>query len=206
MTSLRLTLALLLALVLAPSSALGATKDVIRDCQDGSISGKYSQKDFNDALRNIPTDVDEYTDCRDVIRRAQLGSAGGSAGGAAAGAGGGANTSGGVPVVPAGGGTGGGSSDALLAAASPAEQKAVREATGGGGTVPVAIAGRLISPKAQGLSPAGSANVVPTPLIVALALLGAGLLVPLVRSGRTQLVPAIRGVRARVGARRAGTA
>lgn len=202
MTPLRLTLALLLALVLVPASALGATEDVIRDCQDGSISGKYSQKDFNDALRNIPTDVDEYTDCRDVIRRAQLGAADGSAGGT----GGGVNTSGAVPVVPAGGGTGGGSSDALLAAASPAEQKAVREAAGGSGGVPVAIAGRLISPNGQGLSPAGSANVVPTPLIVALVLLGVGLLIPLARSARTELAPAIRGVRARVGARRARAA
>ncbi len=200
MTSLRLALALLLAALLAPASALGSTQDVIRDCQDGSISGTYSQQDFNDALRNIPTDVDEYTDCRDVIRRAQLGSAGGSSGTS----GGGANTSGGVPVVPAGGG-GGGSSDALLASATPAEQQAVREATGDGGTAPVAIAGQLVSPKGQGLSPAGSANVVPTPLIVALVLLGIALLVPLARSTRGRFVPAIRGARARVGSRRTPT-
>lgn len=154
MTPLRFTLVLLAALALAPASAFGSAKDVIKDCQDGSISGKYSQKDFNDALNSIPTDVDEYTDCRDVIRRAQLGSAGGSSGSSAApgvpGApGGGAGTSGGAPVVPEGGGTVGGA-EALLATASPAEQKAVREAMASGGTAPVTIAGQKVSADGQG--------------------------------------------------------
>lgn len=201
MTPLRITLTLLIALVLAPASAFGAAKDVIKDCEDGSISGTYSQKDFNDALRNIPTDVDEYSDCRDVIRRAQLGSAGGSAGSS----GGGANTSGGIPVVPAGGG-GSGGAEALLATASPAEQKAVRDAISGGGTTPVAIAGRMISPKGQGLSLDGAANVVPTPLIVVLVLLALGLLAGLASAGRARLLPAIRGARARVNIRRNATA
>lgn len=48
--------------------------------------------------------------------------------------------------------------------------------------------------------------MLPTPLIVALVLLGLGLLLPLARAGRTHLPTAIRGVRARVSARRDATA
>ena len=63
-------LATLAALAGTPSGAIADSTAVIRDCQDGRINGKYSQKEFADAMRNIPTDVDEYTDCRDVISRA----------------------------------------------------------------------------------------------------------------------------------------
>ncbi len=66
----------LLALALAapaPASPAG----VIRDCsEDGVLNGKYSQSDLDGALEQLPSDLDEYTDCRAVIRRAQLGSAG----------------------------------------------------------------------------------------------------------------------------------
>ena len=50
---------------------------MIRDCsEDGVLNGKYSQSELDGALEQLPSDLDEYTDCRAVIRRAQLGSAG----------------------------------------------------------------------------------------------------------------------------------
>ena len=50
---------------------------MIRDCsEDGVLNGKYSQSELDGALEQLPSDLDEYTDCRSVIRRAQLGSAG----------------------------------------------------------------------------------------------------------------------------------
>ena len=56
----------------APASASG--NDVIKDCvRNGRLSKQYSQQEYRSALANLPTDVDEYTDCRDIIRRAQLG-------------------------------------------------------------------------------------------------------------------------------------
>ena len=63
----------LLALALiAPSSAYAGSRErILRDCQDGQMDGHYSQKEYADALSHMPTDVDEYTDCRDVIRGAQ---------------------------------------------------------------------------------------------------------------------------------------
>jgi hypothetical protein len=51
--------------------------DVIRDCsEDGVLDGKYSHSEIEKALEQLPSDLDEYTDCRSVIRGAQLGSAG----------------------------------------------------------------------------------------------------------------------------------
>jgi uncharacterized membrane protein YgcG len=97
---------------------------LIRDCQDGTISGRYSAKDFTRALRDIPTDVDEYTDCRDVIRRAQLGAAGGggSTGGGGSAGGGDAGAAGGGAGSPGGGGEGRAPTAArVLASASPQE-------------------------------------------------------------------------------------
>ena len=68
-------LALLLVAVLA-APALASPTSVIRDCsEDGVLNGKYSQSELDGALEQLPSDLDEYTDCRSVIRRAQLGSA-----------------------------------------------------------------------------------------------------------------------------------
>jgi hypothetical protein len=59
-------------------TALGSAISVIRDCsEDGVLNGKYSSSELERALDQLPSDLDEYTDCRAVIRRAQLGSAGG---------------------------------------------------------------------------------------------------------------------------------
>ena len=45
------------------------------------FNGHYSHGDLTKALDQLPSDLDEYTDCRAVIRSAQLGSAGGTHGG-----------------------------------------------------------------------------------------------------------------------------
>jgi hypothetical protein len=69
--------AVLAALAVAAPVAAGSATGVIRDCsEDGALNGKYSPADLDRALEQLPSDLDEYTDCRAVIRRAQLGSAG----------------------------------------------------------------------------------------------------------------------------------
>jgi len=170
----------LAALSAAPAVALADSAAIFRDCQDGKIDGKYTQREFSTALRNIPTDADEYSDCRDVIRRAQLGAAGGSgaSGGGAAGGGGGG---GGAPPSSAAANAGKTAAQ-IIQAASPAERAAVAQATGRAGAAPVVVGGRTVSPDTSGLSPAGAANVLPVPLIVALVLLGGGLAAAAVRS------------------------
>jgi hypothetical protein len=62
-----------------PAAAQASGSDVIRDCaQDGKLDKKYSQKELKDAYDNLPSDIDEYTDCRQVIRAALGGGSGGT--------------------------------------------------------------------------------------------------------------------------------
>jgi hypothetical protein len=69
--------AVLAAFAVAAPTAHPSAMSVIRDCsEDGVLDGKYSPKELDGALEQLPSDLDEYTDCRAVIRRAQLGSAG----------------------------------------------------------------------------------------------------------------------------------
>ena len=69
--------AMLAALTVAAPAAYSSPMSVIRDCsEDGVLNGKYSASELDGALEQLPSDLDEYTDCRAVIRRAQLGSAG----------------------------------------------------------------------------------------------------------------------------------
>jgi len=175
----------LAALTSTPPPALAASTAVIRDCQDGKIDGTYSQKEFSRALRNIPTDVDEYTDCRDVIRRAQLGAAGGSSS-EADGAGAGGGPGGAAPPPGSAAANAGKTAAQILEGASPAERAAVTRATGQAGAVQVG--GRSVSPDATGLSPAGAANVVPAPLIVVLVLLGLGLALAATQTIRSRVL------------------
>jgi hypothetical protein len=72
----------MLVLVLpATASAKSGYQAVIRDCaQDGQIDGHYSQHALDQARHHIPSDVDEYTSCRDAIAAALArGSGGGGA-------------------------------------------------------------------------------------------------------------------------------
>jgi hypothetical protein len=61
------------ALVIGVGPAYASSGDVIRDCsEDGALNRHYSQRELSGALDQLPSDLDEYTDCRSVIRRAQL--------------------------------------------------------------------------------------------------------------------------------------
>jgi len=66
----------LLACALLCAPAFGSANDVIRDCsEDGVLNGHYSHSELAKALDKLPSDLDEYTDCRAVIRNAELRSA-----------------------------------------------------------------------------------------------------------------------------------
>src|SRR5437773_8847882 len=96
----RLLVPFAIALFLLPAGhAFAGGSAVIRDCtDDGRLEGHYTQRDLREALSSIPSDVDEYTNCRDVIRRAAFngaGAAGGGSGGSGGGAGGGGKGGGG---------------------------------------------------------------------------------------------------------------
>jgi hypothetical protein len=154
----RLLLTVVLGCLLLPAAAWASGNAVIKDCtDDGVIQGHYSQKDYKDALNNLPTDVDEYTDCRDVIKRAQLGGTGGGGSGGAGGSGSGGGT-------PAGGDP--------LASATPAEKAAIAAAQASGASKPVQIGGKLVQPGKLGFGGLGSPTTLPASLIAVLIALG----------------------------------
>lgn len=71
-----LTVTLLLAL---PGAALaaGGGDAILRDCTDnGKIDHTYTKAQYDDALRHLPADVQEYTNCQQLIHDAAIASAG----------------------------------------------------------------------------------------------------------------------------------
>lgn len=63
-----------LCLLIPASPAFASGADVIIDCNDnGHLTKEYSQKEYRQALAQMPADVKQYTDCENIIRRAQLG-------------------------------------------------------------------------------------------------------------------------------------
>jgi hypothetical protein len=162
MLRLALGTCLLLALVAAPAANAASTTQILRDCaDDGVLQGSYSPSELRKARQNIPTDTDEYTDCRDVLARAAV------AGVAARG--GGSGSSGGT------GGTGGTGSDGLPPADpnSPEGRQIVGEAGAKPPPGPMTIDGRSVIPGTASLAANGVRNDLPTGLLVALILLGA---------------------------------
>jgi hypothetical protein len=170
--------AALCALSAAP--AMGASRDkIIQDCaDDGRLQGKYTKSELRDARQNMPSDVAEYTDCADVLRRAELPDRGSGGGGGAGATGGGT----GGPTAAAA--SGGGGSE-LLTPSSDAERKQLKKAASSGAQ-PVEVNGAKVVPGASGMSPTAKQNGIPGTLVAVLLLLALGTvaaLIPAVRRG-----------------------
>jgi hypothetical protein len=178
--------ACLLAVLFAPAAFADSTRTkILQECQDGRLTGNYTSRQIRDALDNIPDDVDQYSDCRDVLRRALLNQAGnsgndgggGGAPGAAGGGPGGGDGNGGQPLTPS----------------TDADRKALDQAVASGAQ-PLEIAGRRVTPGDGQLR-----NDLPTTLIVVLALLAVAALAAMTPSLRhlrrlSDLGPALRRV------------
>jgi hypothetical protein len=136
--------------VLAAPAAAGVGAQIISKCTHGESIAGFSQQAYREALQELPTEVEEYSDCGNLIRQAELGAAGGrrtGAGGFFGGPAGGSATP--IPLTPA-------ESTALKEArktkAAPAR---VDGASVQAGVVPVSVASALSS--------------LPTPLLAILA-------------------------------------
>jgi cobalamin biosynthesis Mg chelatase CobN len=71
-TRFMLLLATAAALALPAISSAQGGQEVLRDCaQDGDLDGNYSQEDLDEAHDNMPSDIDEYSNCRAVIEAAR---------------------------------------------------------------------------------------------------------------------------------------
>jgi hypothetical protein len=176
-----------LAALALPALAHASAKDVVNDCTDDEVlQGHYSQRELSAALAKLDADIDEYTNCRDVIRAAQLALAGASSS-----SGGGSDSSGGSTpggsTTPGGGdGSDGGSGGKIAGAfggfptsgddaatATPAERAALADAVS----------------EVSAADPVEQAGVaLPTPLIGALAIGGLALLVFVALDIRRRLV------------------
>jgi hypothetical protein len=151
----------LILLLAAPTASAGVREKILRECQDGRISGNYTAGQLRDARKHIPTDIDEYSDCRDVLARASL--AGGGSGGAGGGSGGGN-----APVAP-GGLSLAGTTGNLLKPEAADERSTLKDAKADAGALD--IDGERVVPAATGLG-LGAQHELPANLLVVLILLG----------------------------------
>jgi hypothetical protein len=161
--SYRSILAVALIALAVPAAAQASGFDVIRDCaRDGRLDGNYSNGELKEARDNLPSDLDEYSDCREVINGAITSGSDRGGGRDGGGSGSGAGGSGGS-------GPGGESARARDAAA-------LDRLTDRRGKPALNVAGTSVKPGDNGLFDLASAtNGLPLPLLLALiaVLLGA---------------------------------
>jgi hypothetical protein len=143
-------LAVAAALVLLAAHATAASADtgakIIERCTHGQSLSGFSQQDYRRALQELPTEVEEYSDCANLIRRAQLAAAGG------------------------GGSGGSGSAPAVATPLSPSERKALTRVTKSG-SGPLAVGGQLVHPGVVHADIASAFSSLPDPLLAMLAFL-----------------------------------
>jgi hypothetical protein len=156
---LRLVLAACLAgaLFAVPAASAATPTQILRDCEDDSVlQGDYSSEDLRRALRNIPTDLDQYTNCRDVLARASADEVSGGGGGGGGSAG--------------GKGAGGKGPRALLQPETDEDRKALSE-TAAAGARSQDVGGEQIVPGAAGFAADAARNGLPGSLLALLVLL-----------------------------------
>ena len=184
-------------LLVVPATAGASGRSVVRDCTDnGRIDSHHSQGDYKSALGGLPSDVDEYTDCRQIIEQAKrrdASSSSSSGGSAGSGSGGGFSGGGGGGGAISGGFDSATPPPASNFPTSPSENGALAQAGAQGGG-PVAVAGEPITPGGTGITEAAFRHDVPGPLLALVILLGLGALAMTVSGGRA------RGLRAPGGA------
>jgi hypothetical protein len=173
---LRLLLVMVLTLLVAApaATAQGTRAKIVEDCfEDGDLDGNYTASQIRDARNNLPADVDQYSDCRDVLSRA-LGGSGTSATG-----GGGSSGVGPGPSEP-------------LTPSGPAEQEALDRAIAEEGKEPVQVGDGTVVPGASGFSAGAPRSDIPGTLLTALILLAAAALAAAAPYVRRTVVPFVR--------------
>jgi hypothetical protein len=167
-------------LVAAPAAMAGTRADIIADCfDDGKLDGNYTASQIRDARNNLPADVDQYSDCRDVLSRALGGS-------------GSRDIGGGGPLGAPRGGSGG-----SLTPSGPREQRALESAGAQGGGKPVQVGDSAVVPGAAGFAADAARNEIPPTLLAALILLGVAALAAAAPYARRTIPYVLQRVRAR---------
>jgi hypothetical protein len=156
--------------IAAPAAQAGY-RDAIRDCaDDGFLQGTYTKKELRQARSHLPSDLQEYSDCDDVLSRALAALANKNRGGKA---GGDLPPAAGDPNLTTGSGA---------VAPNPDQYNALKRqqgrSTGDAAPPAVSVDGRKIVPGSGLVNAAArtSPNTLPGPLLlalIALAVMGA---------------------------------
>jgi hypothetical protein len=154
----------LLVLASPPSARADVGATIIERCTHGQSLGGFSQQDYQRALQELPTEVEEYSDCGNLIRHAQLTAAGGG-GGSSAGAG---------PAA------------AVATPLTPTERSALRQVAKTG-SAPQLIGNEVIYPGVVHASVASALSSLPNSLLALLAFLLACALVLAGRAVRNRV-------------------
>jgi hypothetical protein len=162
----------LVAMLVLPASAFASADQVVRDCvYDGKLDHHYSNAELRRARDHLPSDADEYSDCRDVIAAAIKG---------------GSDRSGGAPSPGLGA-----TNPAAEAAAQAADQSNLATIASSDKAPPLDVGGQKLKPDSSGFfNLGGAANRVPVPLLIALLLLCTMALVTGLGSARER-IPAL---------------
>ena len=150
-----LSMALSLAAAAAPAQADVGEKIILR-CTHGESLRGFTQKDYEKALKELETSLEEYSGCASLIHQAERAAAG-SRGGSGGGSGGGA------------GPTGTGTSTAA-ATATPAERSSLSHAPSAG-AAPLLLGSQVVRPGVVHVDIASAFSSLPTPLLAVILFL-----------------------------------
>jgi len=155
MRALVVSVSLLLGMLLsaAPARADIGEKIILRCTHGESLSG-FTQKDYNQALKELETSLEEYSGCASLIHQAQLAAAGSRGG---SGGGGGSSSTGAGAVTPA-------------TPATPTEQRNLSRAPSAG-AAPLQVGNQVIRPGVVHADIASAFSSLPTPLLAILLFL-----------------------------------
>jgi hypothetical protein len=145
----RLVLAVvLLTALLSPASPAGASAvtTIVERCVSGQPLSGFSQQEYREALANLPTEVEEYSNCANLIRHAELAAAGGGSGAESA------------------------SAAAAPVPLTPTERTALNSVPKVG-VAPIQVGNQVVRPGVIHADIASAVNTLPSPLLAILAFL-----------------------------------
>jgi hypothetical protein len=130
----------LLVSLAAPAANADVGSTIISRCTHGESLSGFSQQAYHQALQELPTEVEEYSDCANLIRRAELAAAG----------------------------RGGSSGSATPIPTTAAERSALARASQVG-SAPLVVGNETVSPGVIHADVASALSSLPTPLLAILA-------------------------------------
>jgi hypothetical protein len=148
-------------LVFASPAFSSEASTIVSRCTHGESLTGFKQKAYRKALRDLSTEVSEYSNCEELIHKAQLSDTGSHQGPGAGTGGGGISASGAPPISPL--------------PVTPTEQRAIARAHHSG-SHPVSVGNKLVTPGVVHANISSAVSSLPTPLLALLAFLLAGAL------------------------------